>query len=146
VTATVTWDSHTATWDAPDVTWGGVSTRQISHGGGRPVHFPKNRPVQKQKPVLTPVKVRIVGHAHAELGPFDAHATAVITRIGVARSRTKTVELASEGDRGWRLRRLQRERDDLEALWLLDGDDYFLFALDDVLIEIARLSSAQSPR
>lgn len=119
-------------------------TPTVTQGGGTPVRFHKT--VQKKHPVLTPARVRIVGHATAILGPFEAHATAIVTRNGVARSDTRTVELASEGELGWRLRRLQRERDDLETLWLLDGDDLFFIMLDDVVVEIERLGGTQGPQ
>lgn len=46
----------------------------VTHGGGgRPIYF---------------VPTWRVGSAHAELGRLDAHAEAVIIRVGVARSNT----------------------------------------------------------
>ncbi|MDP9336803.1 MAG: hypothetical protein M3Q30_26315 [Actinomycetota bacterium] len=118
-------------FDSPDYTLDGLYVGPpvpVSVGGGRPMYFVPNR---------------VVGYAYAELGSLEAHAKAVITRVGVARCNIRIVALASEGEKGWRLRRLQRERDDLELLWLLDmADDVLFVMLDDVEVEIERLEGA----
>ena len=121
--------------DSPD--WGldGESlAAPVPAPGGRPVRIATKKP----RPFAV-IHVRIVGHAHTELGPLDAHAEATITRLGVAHSSIRLVARALEHANGQRLNELRRQRDDAELFFLVDGDAIWFVELDDIEVEIANL-------